>query len=157
MRNIRRELFRYVEAKRHLWNTYFVGQVTDLTACDPLDSFEIIDRRLFYALVCHPLGIDFDPLMGTEEVDRILVQPRSNIHDIPLMVAKPERGYWNETHSFPAKQLSLVYKEFFQWNVYDFLTLSTVKCKIIECESHPQYLGRDVLVEHHFVDFCLKP
>lgn len=157
MRNIRPELFRYLDLKRHLWNTYFVGTINDPTECEPLDSFEVIDRRLFYVLVCKPLGIQYDPIAGAQQVDRIVVHPRANISDILLTIAKPQRGYWNEQKRFGAKGLSLIYMDFFQWNFYDFLTLPLVRGRIVQFSQHPEHIGIEALVDHHLVDFWLSP
>jgi hypothetical protein len=155
MQNISKEMYRYLEAKRHLWNTYFLD-IMDLSKYEPLDSYEAIERRLFFALVCNPLGIEYDPTWAAHRMDRILVRPRDDLSQIPLRVAIEIRR-WEVDKLFPAKGLSLVYQEFFQWDRYEFLTLPLVRCEITEFDAHPEYIGKEVLVEHLYIDFWLSP
>jgi hypothetical protein len=62
MRNINAQMHQYRDAVCHLWNAYFLNASdwSNLTECEPRDSYEAIDRRLFFALVCYPLNISFD-------------------------------------------------------------------------------------------------
>jgi hypothetical protein len=154
MRNIRGELFRYLDVKRHLWNAYFINIVRDPGKCEPLDSFESIDRQLFYALVCHPLGIDFDPsLRESGRTGRILVRPRPTVHNIQVWIASTPRRW--EQQEITTHGLTLTYIEFFQWDSFDFLTLPLVRCKIREFLAQPEYVGKEALVGHDLVDFWL--
>ena len=66
MQDIGKYIFRYADAKCHIWNAYFKDIIGDLSACEPLESFEAIDQRLFFALVCEPLGIEYDYSRGAE-------------------------------------------------------------------------------------------
>ena len=48
MRDVTRQLLGYLDARQHLWNSHFYGRVTNLMECEPIDSFEFIDQRLFF-------------------------------------------------------------------------------------------------------------
>ncbi len=158
MENIRSVLFRYRDAKCHLWNVYFCGTVKDLSECEPLYSFEIIDMRLFFALVCHPLEIefDFDRAMGLDSIPAIVVKPRPIYSDaIPVMVSDMDRS-WNKEEMISTSGLSFAFIEFFQWDSeYDYLSLPMVKAEITECQGHPEYQGREALIEICYVDVFL--
>jgi len=43
MVDITQNIFQYLEAKRHLWNIYFINKVNSLRDCSPLDEYEEID------------------------------------------------------------------------------------------------------------------
>jgi hypothetical protein len=160
MQDIRRHLLRYSDAKCHLWNAYFVDSVTDLKECEPLETFKAIDKQLFIALVCVPLSLKLSAsyVMGAEPIKQILVLPKQYIREVPVILREPNTGggaLWTKTDTLSASELSFAFIELFQWNSYDFLNLPLVRCMVGNCGSHPQYLGREALIENHIVDFFL--
>src|SRR5437588_7297610 len=90
MRDITDILLEYREAKRHLWNTYFVGRVHSLRDCGALDHYEQIDRHLFYSLVLEELGkgsyeIKF---FRNEPLPFVKVLPRDMQVEVPLILGE---------------------------------------------------------------------
>jgi hypothetical protein len=125
-----------------------------------LTSFEEIDERLFYALVCHPLNIQYDYVWGAKCIEAIVVKPRIINPEIIVSVEDPRPGclsgtYWNESELFVAAGLSFSFIRFFQWGMYDFLSLPMVRCRISAFAQHPEYIGREALVDSDKVDFFL--
>jgi len=51
MKDVTKKLLIYLEAKRHIWNTYFINLFSSLLECSPLDEYEQIDHLLFSVLV----------------------------------------------------------------------------------------------------------
>jgi len=157
---------RYADAKCQLWNAYFKDIVVDLNVCEPLDSFEEIDRRLFFALVCGPLGIEYDcsryanyiedGVWKTYCVDQIVIVPRSTLGPhISIMIGekKGNNTAWHELKSLASAGLSFAYVELFQWDKYGFLNLPMVRGKITACRENPEYVGREALIDIYKVAF----
>jgi hypothetical protein len=109
MQEISKYLLRYADAKCHLWNVYFVERMGSLTECEPLDSFEAIDRRLFFSLVCDPLGIAYDYSWGADCINQIVVRPTTS-STIPLLIGQKDGGNtsWEKDNAFPIAGLSVV-------------------------------------------------
>jgi hypothetical protein len=158
MRDIRDTLFRYLDIKQHLWNVYFRDLVKDLSECEPLDSFNEIDRRLFYALVAQPISLTLPQgfRLGSDCIDEVLVKPEASSH-IDLLVAKslPPSTYW-QRESLNTTGLILSFVDFFQWNKYGFLSCSAVRCMIRQSVDHPEHSGKEAIVESRLVGFFLS-
>lgn len=159
MRDITSVLMRYLDAKQHLWNSFFLGTVRDLRECEPLDSFELIDERLFYALVCHPLKIKLPQkhLFRRDVVPSIIVKPKEDLPEVPLMLAEKLSGgsrRWNRFANCPTDGLTLRFIEFFQWDKYGFLSSSLVRCDFERDAAGP--VNQEALVELHNVSFVLS-
>ncbi|HLW92871.1 MAG TPA: hypothetical protein VKS78_16435 [Roseiarcus sp.] len=153
-------LLRYLDAKQHLWNSYFLGQVADLREREPLESFELIDRRLLFALVCRPLKLALPPdhYFFADPIRDILAIPRSYVTELNMMMSKPSEDgnrYWERPTLFPKEGLVLSFIEFFQWDRYGFQSASLARCKVEAIASHPEYEGREALVEFREYEFVL--
>ena len=168
MQEIGKYIFRYADAKCHLWNAYFKDIVKDLSACEPLGSFEAIDRRLFFALVCEPLGIEYDysrysnhienGVWKTHGVERIFVMPRPTLGaHISILIGEQQGSNtaWHELKSVATAGLSFAYIELFQWDSYGFLNLPMVRCKITVCAERPEHVGAEALIDIYKVAFFL--
>ena len=168
MQEIGKCIFRYADAKCHLWNAYFKDIVVDLSVCEPLDSFEAIDQRLFFALVCEPLGIKYDYTRGadfledrivkTRCVDQIVIMARSTLGPhISILIGEKQRNNtaWQEVKSLTTAGLSFAYIELFQWDRYGFLNLPMVRGKITACAERPEYVGAEALIDIDKVAFFL--
>jgi hypothetical protein len=160
MKNIRRELFRYADLKCHLWNVYFSDLFTGLDECEPLDTFDEIDSKLFVTLVCRPLGIQLpeDYFWGQRKnVKEIVVVPISE-GEISIMFRKPNtglNGYWNKSEVIDASGMSCSFMEFLQWDHYGYLNMTFVRCTVTDWPEHPEFVGREVLLKTENVDFFL--
>ena len=164
MQDIGKYIFRYADAKCHLWNAYFKDIIGDLSTCEPLDSFEAIDQRLFFALVCEPLEIEYDYSRrghGLESgfVERIVVMPRPVNPEISILIGEKQGSNtataWHR-HSLDTAGLSFAFIELFQWDMYSFLNLPMVRCKITACVERPDYVGKEGLIDIDKVAFLLS-
>jgi hypothetical protein len=166
LQDIGNYIFRYADAKCHLWNAYFKDIMGDLSVCEPLESFEAIDRRLFFALVCQPLGIEYDWSCGTvylegnvvktRSIDQIVIMPRSTLGPhISIQIGEKQGNNtaWNELKSLASAGLSFAFIELFQWDSYGFLNLPMVRGKITACAEHPECVGREALIDIDKVAF----
>ncbi len=156
IQEISKYLLRYADAKCHLWNAYFVDRMGSLSECEPLDSFEAIDRRLFFSLVCDPLGIEYDHSWGADCINQIVVRSTTS-STIPLLISRKKDGNtsWEEENGFPIAGLSFAFVEFFQWDRYGYLYLPKVRCKIVAFEARPECIGREALLDRQHVEFVL--
>jgi hypothetical protein len=171
MRDIGTYIFRYADAKCHLWNAYFRDSVGDMSTCEPLDSFEAIDRRLFFALVCAPLDITYgysrnadaiiDGRIDTRSIEQIVVKALSSIGPtVPLRIGEKQgqNTHWQAPHSVGSADLRLSFIELFHWDPYGFLNLPFVRGRIEHCPSYPAFVGREALLELEKAQFfLLKP
>jgi hypothetical protein len=161
MQNINSYIFRYRDAACHLWNAYFLSATdwTRLSECEPLDSYEFIDRRLFFALVCHPLDIEFEYEWGQDIIDDIVLRPRDEGANGQIEVQlrrNKDPETWRQTEVMGSQGMSFRFIRFFQWDNYTFRDLPMVRCKIEECPVHPEYVGKKALVNAFQVDFFLS-
>jgi hypothetical protein len=153
-------LFTYLDAKQHLWNMYFRNNIKSLYECEPLDSFEAIDRLLFYALVCYPLKLKLpeDHRVGEDPFASIQVKGRSGSTELPVMVRKPSidrNRYWELQRSLSAPSFVGSFIEFFEWDRYRFLSCSLVRCRIEAVDGADDYIGREALIDLRNVEFVL--
>jgi hypothetical protein len=168
MQDIGKYIFRYADAKCHIWNAYFKDIIGNLSAWEPLESFEAIDQRLFFALVCEPLGIEYDYSRGadyiedmvvkTRCVDQIVIMPRTLGQEISILIGEKQGSNtaWHELKSLATAGLSFAFIELFQWDHYGFLNLPMVRGKITACAEHPEYVGREALIDTYKVAFFLE-
>lgn len=158
MKNITDMLLKYLDAKQHIWNSYFLGQIKDIRECQPLESFQVIDEQLFFALVCHPLMIKLPPshAFGKDPISQIALKPKKEMADIPLMVSKPSTDgnrYWGSADILSTSNLTLYFIEFFHWDKYSFLAGSLVRCRLECSDIGTSRAGRDALVDLRYVNF----
>ena len=161
MKNVSSYLFRYLEAKRHLWNTYFADLDFDLRECDPLDHFEEIDRRLFLSLVRFPLGFELptDFRFGQDPVTNICVKPRTQLADLQMHVAEriPSHGvrYKLEENIPYTSRTRLNFIEFYEWDRYKQAPYSYVRVMICRLPARKEWNGLEGLVRTANVEFWL--
>jgi hypothetical protein len=112
-------LHRYVEAKRHLWNTYFSEKVESLG--DPrVDCFQDIDRLLFQAIVVEELNVAGVELrsLGSEPLVFLEVQLRDEIDRVEVLSSKEgaQRTWSPKTVTRQEfQQYKLLFIDFFDW------------------------------------------
>ena len=145
MRNITELVHEYLEAKRHIWNTYFRRKVTSLNECSPLDQFEEIDRLLFKALVTNELSsANIDP------AKYLKVKAREGLNLLQLSISEPIKDnnrVWNKSDYFQIQEdSSFEFIDFFDWTPYGFTTYPYVKVKIDGRSKLPDFIGREALI-----------
>ena len=146
MRNITELVHEYLEAKRHIWNTYFRTKVTSLTECSPLDQYEEIDKLLFTALVIHQVSVAGQPETS------LRVKAKEDLRILPLRISEPFKDnsrIWNKADYLKVeKDSSFEFIDFFDWMRYDFATFPYIRVKIDEHSKLPDLLGREALIEN---------
>jgi len=158
MQNIKRELFRYADLICHLWNAYFSELFTGLDECEPLDTYDEIESKLFVALVCKPLGIQLvdDYFWGQRKaVKEIVVVPISD-GEISIRFRGPNTGLsqnWNKSEIIAAGGMSCSFMQFFQWDRFGYLNMPFVRCIVVDWPNHPEFVAREVLLNTEDVDF----
>ncbi|MFZ6675435.1 hypothetical protein [Undibacterium sp. Xuan67W] len=150
MRNIKTEVASYREAVRHLWNSAFSSLDEPLRFGVCLELFEEIDDLIFRALVCEPLGIEFEKKATNEPFTDFKVVPISLLTEVPVMINRsvPACGYWDD----PIKTIRLSDVDFaligfFDWDGYNVKDCAYYRVRIIDCKSQPNLAGRDALIE----------
>ena len=159
-RDAKEHLFRYLDAKQHLWNCYFRERVVDLT--DPvLDRFEAIDHNLFEALVCHPLDIALPDgfIRGQDTVPRLEAVPISELNVIEGLVRKEGGGStvrWERFSEPSSATIALAFIDFFQWDHYGFLSMGKVTLRVAAWPEAAWLVDREIILDHHDVVFRLR-
>jgi|KBSSwiStaDraftv2_1062776.scaffolds.fasta_scaffold979377_1 hypothetical protein len=158
MKDVRAILLTYLDMKQHIWNSGFAQHVTNLRDCEPLDTFEAIDRLLFKSLVCDRIGTQFpnSHVLGADALPALIVRPKNDLLDVPLMIEQPSgegNFYWAPEKVFAAAGIEGEFIEFFQWDRYDFWSASLSRCRLTKFPSDPNLIGRDALIEIVHADF----
>ena len=184
MKDVTNVLQRYRECVRHVWNTYFypfidetVDDDVDGVGYDVLDTFDEIERVLFFGLVLEPLNkmeyrddfrkpsslpvgtveLDQDALMkhissvwSTREphaVDCLQVIPK---WDVPILISreKSTTGYWDHPICRTEGQdIDLRFIDYFDWGQESYWDLQYFRVKIMSFPAHPEVEGREALIE----------
>ncbi len=157
MKNISNSIFEYAALKSQLWNMYFRQLVTDIRACEPLDSFEEIDLRLFKSLVCYPYGITLTDgfVYGVTPVDDIIIIPKGDNESISLMIGKlseDSNKYWNTQEDYEASGAQFRFIEFFDWDKYGEINCSLVRVVIDRFPDEPGYVDREAIVDIDYIE-----
>ena len=153
MRNVTDLALQYLEAKRHLWNVYFVDKVRSLHKSSPLDTYEMIDRLLFSGLCLEPLNQE--PMenhfrFGLDPFPFLRVVPKDGIEKLPVRVSEPhinQNRVWAPAVLILAKGTEFAFIEFFDWNRYGYVSYPYYKAKVTKCPEFPEYEEREGLIE----------
>ena len=62
---------------------------------------------------------------------------------------------WQELKSLATAGLSFAFIELFQWDMLRLSNLPMVRGKIMACAEHPEYVGREALIDTYKVAFLL--
>lgn len=153
------ELLEFREALRHTWNAH-LRYSGDPMSVEVQESLTMVERGLFYGLVLLPTSrCDAIDLYRREPMPFIQVQPRLS-GESHLNVQAAERTsfgvQWGVTQ--PVRMdggTELQFIEFFDWDIYGWISLPLVKTRVVRCDSNPQMVGVDVLVKESDVSFVL--
>ncbi|MBL8013321.1 MAG: hypothetical protein JNN05_05685 [Candidatus Omnitrophica bacterium] len=160
MKNIDNCLFEYLEAKRHVWNTYFMKRFTSIKDCSPLDEYEEIDRLLFKTIVLSEIE-DSDLKeweFNQQPINFIQACFKKYITAARVMVSglKGGAGKWQYVDVADVKSIKFVFIEFFEWNKYGFVTYPYVRVRIEAKGNNAIYNGLDALLDLKDITFCLR-
>jgi hypothetical protein len=157
---------RFRVASRELFNHFFrVSGATGEVGAPPIapgaagsDAWDLVDRFshvqevLFENLVCEPAKLTH-LAYGTLQPE-ILVELRSDFCSI-MLNREINSGYWD----FPLREVSrdarLFFITFFDWDNLDYRDNRYVRVQVADWPSHPEAVGKDALIESHYVHFVL--
>ena len=148
---------KYLEAKRNLWNTYFIDQPYELNKCSYLDEYEEIDKLIFSALVLKNIRREMPDnfIFGKEAFHFINVILRDKIDRINIMTCTvdKDRKIWSKPYEIILnKKYIFNFIEYFEWNRYGFVTYPYTLVKIIQCDNNPGLENKEALIETVNVD-----
>lgn len=153
MKNVSDSLMLYGEATRHIWNTYFAGKVKSLRECGALDSYEEIDKALFYAIVLSSIGkhsYDIDNFRN-EAVPFLQVRARKGIKQLRMMIDEFPEGKYHKWSEFVLMDIQnddqFLFIEFFDWDRYGYVAYPYYMACIQKFKKYPNLVGKNVLVE----------
>ena len=152
MQDITQRITSYLEAKRHLWNTYFRAQVKSIRECSPLDEYEEIDRLLFFALVLKDsrqfLPDDF--VFGKDIVPFLKVVPNVEFDFLELMITEPSVDTyvkWNRPIEVKIDAgIEFTFIELFDWDKYGFATYPYYLTKITKYSDRSNLVQQNALI-----------
>ncbi|MDD5194199.1 MAG: hypothetical protein PHQ96_00810 [Candidatus Omnitrophica bacterium] len=155
MRDVTNILLLYRKATRHLWNTYFVGNVKSLHECGPLCKYEEIDRLLFSALVLEKIGKTFPNekkfIFRQNPIPFFMVTPRGQNKSLTMLISDSSvESYtkWNEAKKFEAvAQAEFYFIEFFDWDRYNYVNYPYYRVHIKKFPKYPHLENSDALIK----------
>ncbi len=141
----------YRSSARAIWNTAFWPD-GDFRNWDSIDQFHEIEKLLFDALVLAKLDREW-PLcdLFVNPIPFFQILP-SIAHGTPIMIQKPRpgapTGYWDDpVNLLKPSEAELQFIAFFDWNQMDYIDLRYYRVKIVNCDAHPELVGREALIE----------
>ena len=168
--DITKEMFRYLDAKRHLWNTYYVDFMSSAKSLEeefPICDFQQIDKLLFSTLVLHKLGKELKEskyIWGIDPFTYLRLVPMDwsgeieiSISDRKKTTGKLENSAF-ENHVVDMKgELRFDFIEFFDWNSYGYTSFPLYLVRIMKYGPNPEFEGRDALIytrdaKVHFIE-----
>ena len=147
MRDITELMNVYRECSRNLWNVYFARREN---VGPSLDAYEPIRKRLFNSLVADELSYE-----GTaERADllppalRVVPEHRSLIL-IKRLSAPGEATYWGDARDLYVgpEDITLEFIDYFDFSNLFLRDFQYYLCKILRFPSHPEYEGRETLIQ----------
>lgn len=129
-RNINRELHRFRESSRHIWNTcFFEGERVSI---DDGFRFDELQRAMFKTLVLQPLGLPLNLDYKIAPIDEIVVRPQDG--EIVIMQTRDIQDQthgvcWSAHEVVSGGSLTrLAFVSFFDWDEFASLDMALVQC-----------------------------
>jgi len=151
MKNVSGVFDHYRSSARAIWNTAFWPD-GDFRNWDSIDQFHEIGKLLFDALVLAKLDREW-PLcdLFVNPIPFFQILP-SIAHGTPIMIQKPRpgapTGYWDDpVNLLKPREAELQFIAFFDWDQMDYIDLRYYRVKIVNCDAHPELVGREALIE----------
>lgn len=147
MRDITALMNKYRECSRNVWNVYFAGREN---VGHSLDTYEPIRKMLFDSLVVDELSYEG----AAEEPDipppALRVVPRLRAQILIKALSGPgEASYWGQERDLYVSpdDISLAFVDYFDFSNVSLRDFQYFHCKILNFPSHPEYEGRDALIQ----------
>lgn len=150
MDNITKDMFRFKEALRHNWNTYFLD-LDSPKSTDRLIAFETIERELFRTLILDKRGASAEAdNYHAKPSSKIAVRPRQPLTEIPIQFGKHDANHnmvWELPVVLKASEVSHYYFiDFFDWNPYGHIDLAYIR-------AWDRTSNRTALIAQMYCDF----
>ena len=150
MQEVTNLLNTYRESARGLWNN-FLRVEADF---DRVDAFAQICEGLFGELVLRPVGKRGYSKPGVDDpypFFRLL----PTVDSVPIMINRPTQDgnkYWDDPVTRVSTQgTRLLLIDYFDWDQLGFIDLQYYRAKVAGFEKHPEVVGREALLEVHYV------
>lgn len=160
MNSISKEMNAYRECIRHLWNTYFLNQISEEENWNAHDSFEEISTRLFSALVLTPINKSSYSKSHAYDAHQ---NPLLFLHVVPSLEAgvpvKINReinasGYWDHpVHFVKPNDVDLRFIDFFDFDLLGYRDFEYCRVRIVGASESEDLIERDALLRCRHVDF----
>ncbi|WP_431287582.1 hypothetical protein [Roseateles chitinivorans] len=148
MDDITKDMLRFKEAARHVWNAYLLNSGSPMSP-EIQESFHKIELELLRALVLLPAGMP-DVADDYRRVPLpINLRAKGGLTDVPMQygtIDEHQNTQWELPRSIDAAEIShFRFFEFFDWNPYGHVDFGHVRAWTAN--------GRPVLVEQIYCDF----
>jgi len=157
-------MLEYAEARRSLWNNFFRRRAIGPHQADVVEDFQEIDRIMLSTVVRRSLGMDFPMdtfFVGESSLDCIEIVLRQHVSHAAALVTEEAGGFGNKRwrgglELSATSPMRIEFVEFFDWDQLGFITSSLCHGRIVELPGHDELVGRDLLIEVHLINFCLR-
>ncbi len=142
---------------REIWNRGFWAD-PECRGWDAVDSFNRLKPTLFKTLVLDRLGVgdDVDASGRTISLEFGIVPEVVNFSDgsrsaavviLKCRNADDDRGDYDQRVELRADEVSMVFRDFFDWGLNDYRDLRYYLVRIVALPSRPELIGRNALVD----------
>lgn len=153
----------YRECARHIWNSYYLDQLTKSTQFDIKDEFDELCTMLFSSLVLNPIGCEqhkksLSNQANQEPLNCLLVSP-SVKSGVPISINREIRrsAYWDHPLNFAKHgDLDMRFIDCFDSNVFGFRDFEYYVVRIVNSRKHKDLTGRDALIQTRYARIFFK-
>lgn len=146
MRDITDLMNRYRECSRNLWNVYFASRESGCW----FDTFEEIRKLLFDSLVVDELFYEGEAESPNLPPPALRVVPKQRaLILIERLSGSGEARYWGEVKDMYVgpDEITLEFVDYFDYSNVSLRDFQYYLCKILLFPSHPEYQGREALIQ----------
>jgi hypothetical protein len=132
------------ECSRNLWNVYFSKQ-EDIGGA--LDVFGQIRELLFDSLVLAELSYEGEAAHHDIPKPTLKVVPERSL--ILINRSAQTSGYWDQEKDMVVgpTDIALAFLDYFDFAQIPIMDFRYFRCRVLKFPSHPDYEGREALVE----------
>lgn len=154
--DITQRIHAYRECARHLWNTYFLTQLSDdVSHWDISDEFEDICSMLFSSLVLNPIGAtEHKKSPGYESNPQPLlclhIVPISDVGETSIHINREKMkayGYWDYSiNGLSPLDIDLRFIDCFDFDKLGYKNFEYYMGRVVHSPTHLELIGRNALV-----------
>lgn len=150
---------KYRECARHLWNTYFLEQLSSQYQWDISDEFDQICTMLFSSLVLNQIGgtsckKSYRYEQFPEPLICLHIVPSAEA-GAPIQIAREVKSftYWDYPIDLVKPlDVDLRFIDFFDFDVLGYKDFEYYRVRIVGSYKYPDIVGRDALINTHSVN-----